>query len=637
MSVFKNSKKEAQIIRTERLDMSYNTSNKVGTAMFKESIENVNRIGQVIVDAINDILRIIEEILRILLLIFGVETTQDETNILIVGTQLNDQTLSKINYTGSTLRNVNFSNSTLKGINFTDATLNNGTSFAGSTLENINFSNAVIDTIDFTNATLINVTFKNADLTGSKFKGASMSGSDIRPSQIESLDKDLSGVVLRSANDFGSKEKLVDILLRNPLKPTTIQRGSNFDGFDLTGADFSYSVLTDVKFQGAIMKDVIIEKYEFGNAFHWKFTKSFHDVLETDKFQGIANNDLRGANFGRENNSKLSSLRYMNLSGLDMTGINLSYQDLSHADLSNSNLTNANLTGANISGANLTGAIIEGTITDGLINYRPVPPNNSWFDDVTDFVTNVAGGILNTISDVVELLELDHLVEPTFSLIKGLEYLAGWYLENGPLGLALNQIGAGSLIDAMKDGLNNYLENNVYNSHNFVMLIATTAATWTAPAGFVARQVVGTVALESLKEGGLIRDTLFTDLANNSQDTVTNFESLKGEYPFQDIIVCVFEKDSYGGKMAIINKTVTKDTLPNINNILDSDGYSWDAENNIKSIMAFVKPGIEIQIRLKKQIYGNTTETYDTKYVNSTGSYYPIIIGDIKEIEIDII
>jgi len=191
--------------------------------------------------------------------------------------------LRKINLRGNNLSGWDFS-----GQNLTDAKLHGrtGANFTGATLINA----------DVSTASFISAAFNDANLTGSDLSSATLSGANFTDAKVDggnfsgTVAKGFTKEQLYSTASYKAKD-LHNINLNN----NHLLTGWDFSGQNLTGANLSYSVLTDAVFRGANLTKVSL----------WAAT--------------LTNADLTGANLTNTNfaNARLTGVDLRNATAFD--------------------------------------------------------------------------------------------------------------------------------------------------------------------------------------------------------------------------------------------------------------------------------------------------------------------------------
>jgi uncharacterized protein YjbI with pentapeptide repeats len=131
-------------------------------------------------------------------------------------------------------------------------------------------------------------------------------------------------------------------------------------GVNLSGSDFSHTLLRNTNLENAILKNTNLNKVKLHDA---RLPKWSSGLLEGVKLAGAegwvpADKDLSKA-----------KLKGADLSRCDLSGINLSSADLSNAKLQGTVLKGADLSKCNLSGADLTGADLSEANLQGT-NFR---------------------------------------------------------------------------------------------------------------------------------------------------------------------------------------------------------------------------------------------------------------------------
>lgn len=192
--------------------------------------------------------------------------------------------------------------------------------------------------------------------------------------------------------------------------------GVNFEGTDLSGLDFKYSMFNGTDLSQANLKNVNFFGCTFwqpdftqsdmrgdnlSNIASWRATYSganftgdnlstWRDYASVDGVQNLLTTQIHDASGNVLATIGGTSLQGVNLSGMDLRGANLCGMDLRETNLINVELTGAildraNLAGANIAGANLSYCSGIGTIfKDSLHAGNDMEGANLSFSDFSD-------------------------------------------------------------------------------------------------------------------------------------------------------------------------------------------------------------------------------------------------------------
>lgn len=221
-------------------------------------------------------------------------------NVNLMGRDMRDTDLQKVNFTQATLQGSDFSGANLRWADLSGARLNN----------------AVLANADLRGAKLLGTDLRDADLRGARLEGADMSGALLDKADMTQLD--LTRTHLGGVSLIGTK--LVQADLSQVELAGVDLSSANLSGANLSGANLAGSSLSRADFSGAILIGA--------------------DLAGT--WLNLAN--LPGAN-----------LTQADLSGASMIGANLASANLGHA-----RLTGACLIGALFLGTDLRSASLQG-------------------------------------------------------------------------------------------------------------------------------------------------------------------------------------------------------------------------------------------------------------------------------------
>ncbi|MFP5273701.1 pentapeptide repeat-containing protein [Coleofasciculus sp.] len=157
------------------------------------------------------------------------------------------------------------------------------------------------------------------------------------------------------------------ILFRKILIAVTATGGTNFNGADLTDANFTHAKLKSTNFRRAILtrsrwyQAKGLEYIRPGTTYLEKVPVRLLVITGKGQNKSFEHFDLQGVN-----------LEGAKLSGANFIGVNLNKANLENADLSKANLKQAQLDQVKLTGACLTGACIENWNINGTTNLDDV-------------------------------------------------------------------------------------------------------------------------------------------------------------------------------------------------------------------------------------------------------------------------
>ncbi len=221
-------------------------------------------------------------------------------NVSLIGRDLRNEDLEKVDFTEANLRRSDLSGANLRGANF-----------SGARLSDVVFTNA-----DLRGAKMLGADLRNADLRGARLNGADLSGAVLDGADLTQLD-------LTETRLFGVsfiRSKLVEVKLTNGSLAGVEFISADLSGANLTGANLAGTSLSRADLSGAILVD----------------------------------SDMAGSWLN------LSNLTGADMTGADLSGSSLIGANLASADLSDARLIGANLIGALFLGTDLRSASLQG-------------------------------------------------------------------------------------------------------------------------------------------------------------------------------------------------------------------------------------------------------------------------------------
>ena len=180
-------------------------------------------------------------------------------NSTLINIDLITSNLKGVNFSGSTMTSTAFSNCNISDCNFSDCNFKDITSnlitFNRCVIDNCNFSNAKLIGVEFLACTFTNPIWTNTDLTNAFFTNSPLKGLNFEEATLVNANfrsQDLRGTNFRNANLRQAHFDPIEV--RGLLRPVTFDINTNFEGANLTSANFQEAIgLERHNFNGVIM------------------------------------------------------------------------------------------------------------------------------------------------------------------------------------------------------------------------------------------------------------------------------------------------------------------------------------------------------------------------------------------------